>query len=114
MVYPQKIKVIKRPAKLSTSKSKSEDAIYHAIKNINEEFNDILFIQVTSPLRPKNIFDKVIKFYFKKNTTSLFSANNVNKIFFGKKKNKLIPKFDLDNRKMRQEIKDIQLENGSF
>tara|TARA_Y100000992_G_scaffold302024_1_gene274607 strand:+ start:478 stop:1152 length:675 start_codon:yes stop_codon:yes gene_type:complete len=111
----QKIKVIKRPAKLSTSKSKSEDAIYHAIKNINEEFNDILFIQVTSPLRPKNIFDKVIKFYFKKKYDSLFSANNVNKIFFWKKnKNKLIPKFDLDNRKMRQEIKDIQLENGSF
>ena len=111
----QKIKILKRPSSLATSKSKSEDAIQHAINKIDEDFDDILFVQVTSPLRPKNIFDKCIKFYFKKKYDSLFSANKINKNFFWKrKKNKLIPNYDLNNRMMRQNINDIQLENGSF
>jgi len=54
----QKIITIKRPKSLATSKSQSEKAIEHAIKVINTDFDYIVFPQVTSPLRPKNIFDK--------------------------------------------------------
>ena len=111
----KKIRVIKRPAALATSKSKSEDAIEHAIKKINTEFDDILFVQVTSPLRPKNIFDNSLKFYFKNKYDSLFSSNRINKNFFWEKKKQIFkPNFNIKNRKMRQEIKNLYLENGSF
>ena len=57
----QKVTCIKRPKYLTHSRSQSEDSILHAIKNIKSEFNYIVFPQVTSPLRPKNVFDKSLK-----------------------------------------------------
>lgn len=111
----QKINIIKRPSKLATDKSISEHAISHAFKKIDFHFDDVVFTQVTSPLRPNNIFDKSLKFYFKKDYDSMFSANKLNKTFFWKtKKNKIKPTFNIKNRKMRQDINDTYLENGSF
>jgi N-acylneuraminate cytidylyltransferase len=106
---------IKRPKALATSRSPSEKAIEHAIKKIKSDFEYCVFPQVTSPLRPNNIFNKALNFYFKKKLDSLFSSNVPSKFFFWEKSNKKIfPKFDLNNRKMRQDIKNIYTENGSF
>ncbi len=111
----QKITCIKRPKSMSKPKSQSEEAILHALKIMKSNFDYIVFPQVTSPIRPKNIFDKSLKFYFKQGFDSLFSANIPSKIFFWKKnKKKIIPQYNIDKRPMRQDIKDIFLENGSF
>lgn len=111
----QKIICIKRPKSLSKPKSQSEEAILHAIKTIKSNFDFIVFPQVTSPLRPKNIFDKSLKFFFKKKLDSLFSANTPSKIFYWLKKNKKVaPIYNISKRPMRQDIKNIFLENGSF
>jgi CMP-N,N'-diacetyllegionaminic acid synthase len=111
----QKVVTIKRPRILATSKSQSEKAIEHAFKKINIAFNYIVFAQVTSPLRPKNVFDKSLKYFFKKKLDSLFSSNIPAKIFLWEKINKsIIPKFNINQRKMRQDIKNIYSENGSF
>ena len=82
----QKITCIKRPKSMSKPKSQSEEAILHALKIMKSNFDYIVFPQVTSPIRPKNIFDKSLKFYFKQGFDSLFSANIPPKIFFWKKK----------------------------
>jgi len=111
----QKIICIKRPKSLAQPKSQSEEAILHAIKVIKSNFDYIVFPQVTSPLRPKNIFDKALRFFFKKGFDSLFSANIPPKIFFWqKKKKKIAPKYNISKRPMRQDIKNVFLENGSF
>ena len=111
----QKITCIKRPKSMSKPKSQSEEAILHALKIMKSNFDYIVFPQVTSPIRPKNIFDKSLKFYFKQGFDSLFSANIPPKIFFWKKnKKKITPQYNIDKRPMRQDIKDIFLENGSF
>ena len=100
---------------MSKPKSQSEEAILHALKIMKSNFDYIVFPQVTSPIRPKNIFDKSLKFYFKQGFDSLFSANIPPKIFFWKKnKKKITPQYNIDKRPMRQDIKDIFLENGSF
>ena len=110
-----KIITIKRPKILSHPKSKSEEAIYHAIKAIKSNFDYIVFPQVTSPLRPKDIFDKSLKYFFKKKFDSLFSANIPSKIFLWQKnKNIILPKYNINKRPMRQDIKNVFLENGSF
>lgn len=111
----QKIACIKRPKSLSKPKSQSEEAILHAIKVIKSNFDYIVFPQVTSPLRPKKIFDNSLKFFFKNRYDSLFSANIPPKIFFWKKKKKkVIPTYNISKRPMRQDIKNFFLENGSF
>ena len=111
----QKIITIKRPKSLATSRSQSEKAIEHAIKVIDTDYEYIVFPQVTCPLRPKNIFDKALNYFLKNKLDSLFSSNIPSKIFLWEKlKKKIIPKFDINKRKMRQDIKNIYSENGSF
>ena len=115
--YAEKHKIItiKRPKSLATSRSQSEKAIEHAIKVIDTDYEYIVFPQVTCPLRPKNIFDKALNYFLKNKLDSLFSSNIPSKIFLWEKlKKKIIPKFDINKRKMRQDIKNIYSENGSF
>lgn len=110
----QKIICIKRPKRLSRSRSQSEDSILHSIKHIKSNFKYIVFPQVTSPLRPKNIFDNSLNYFFKNKFDSLFSANIPSKIFLWDKNQKLKPKYNINKRPMRQDIKKTFLENGSF
>lgn len=110
----QKIICIKRPKRLTHSRSQSEDSILHSIKHIKSNFKYIVFPQVTSPLRPKNIFDNSLNYFFKKKFDSLFSANIPSKIFLWNKNQKLKPKYNINKRPMRQDIKKTFLENGSF
>jgi len=115
--YAKKLNIItiKRPKSLATSRSQSEKAIEHALKIIDTDIECIVFPQVTSPLRPKNIFDKSLNYFFKNKLDSLFSSNIPSKIFLWEKlKKKVVPKFDINKRKMRQDIKNIYSENGSF
>lgn len=110
----QKIIGIKRPKNLTLPRSQSEEAILHAIRNIKLDFDNIVFPQVTSPLRPKNIFDKSLNYFFKKKYDSLFSSNIPSKIFLWEDNQKLKPKYNINKRPMRQDIKKTYLENGSF
>jgi len=108
------INCIKRPKYLTNPKSQSEDSILHSIKNIKSDFDYIVFPQVTSPLRPKKIFDKSLKYFFNKKFDSLFASNIPSKIFLWSEKKSLKPYYDINKRPMRQEIKKIYMENGSF
>ena len=110
-----KVKTIYRPKNLATSKSKSEDAIIHAIKKIKKDFKYIVFAQATSPLRPTNVFDDALKFFFKGEFDSLFSSVEVKNIFTWEKKgSKLKPNYNYKKRKMRQQLNKSYYENGSF
>lgn len=110
----QKINCINRPKHLTHSRSQSEDSILHAIKHIKTDFEYIVFPQVTSPLRPRNIFDKSLIYFLKKRFDSLFSSNIPSKIFLWSGNKKLKPKYNINKRPMRQDIKEVYLENGSF
>ena len=110
----QKIICIKRPKYLTHASSQSEDSILHSVNHIKSDFDYIVFPQVTSPLRPKNIFDRALRYFFKKNFDSLFSSNIPSKIFLWNENQKLKPTYDIYKRPMRQDIKKVYLENGSF
>ena len=110
----QKINLIKRPKHLTQPRSQSEDSLLHAIEHIKTNFEYIVFPQATSPLRPKNIFDKSLKYFFKKKFDSLFSSNIPSKIFLWSGNKKLKPKYNINKRPMRQDINEIYSENGSF
>ncbi len=110
---------IKRPARISKTNSKSEDAILHAISHIekNENFEHIIFPQVTSPIRHKNDFDKAIRLYLKNSYDSLFSAEPIKDYFIWEKfkDNNFKPmNYSIKKRSMRQSIKNKYHENGSF
>ena len=114
----KKINIIKRPIKFATDKASSESAWFHAIKYLKKKkikFDTIIAPQATSPIRGENDFDDAIKVFFKKKYDSLFSCCIIKDFFVWKIiKKKLIPNYDYKNRKPRQLIDPLLLENGSF
>ena len=72
--------VIKRPKKFSKDKSSPNEAINHAIKFLEEklkiDFDVIVFLQPTTPLRKNGEIDKAINLLIKKKLDTVFSSNN--------------------------------------
>jgi len=114
----KKINIIKRPIQFATDKASSESAWIHAVKYLEEKkikFDAIVAPQATSPIRGKSDFDDAIKVFFSKKYDSLFSCRVIKDFFVWKKiKKRLIPNYDYRNRKTRQLIDPLLMENGSF
>ncbi len=111
-------KTILRPKKYASDLASSESAWKHAIQYIESEkikIDIVVGIQPTSPLRDKDDFDKALKVFKLNKLHSLFSANRTNDTnIWTLKKGKLKANYNYEKRKMRQEIEEKYLENGSF
>ena len=118
--YSKKIgaEEIYRPTKYATGKTTSEKSLIYSINILDKRnyyFDNVLFIQPTSPLRYKRDFDRAISKFNKNNLDSLFSANLTNDTnVWQVRNNKLKANYNYKKRKMRQDSKDSFLENGSF
>ena len=113
-----KINFIKRPSKFATSHSSSESAWLHAIKYLErrkKNFDYVVAIQATSPIRGNYDLDKAIKFFLKGKYDCLFSSSKISDHFIWKQNKKILkPTFDHKKRKPRQQIEEKFHENGSF
>ncbi len=111
-------RIIWRPSELSTDTSSSEDAIMHAIKEIekNEDFQSVVFLQATSPIRRKNDIDCAIKEFEFGQYDSLFSMAILEDYCIWKRKGERLYSFTYDylKRGRRQEREPLYLENGSI
>jgi len=77
-----KVEIIKRPKKISTSNSTTHQAVMHCLnflkKNENYLPNIIIILQPTSPLRDSSQINRAIKIFLRdKNATSLVSCIKV-------------------------------------
>lgn len=112
------VNTILRPNHLCRSKSTSESGWIHAINYIEKKkinFNIIIALQPTSPLRDfRNLDQAITKFKIKK-LDSMFSSTQIHDFNTWSVKNKKIyPNYNFKNRKRSQDINDLYLENGSF
>jgi CMP-N,N'-diacetyllegionaminic acid synthase len=110
--------VILRPKNISGDKATTESAINHFIRNFKNDYEAIILLPPTSPLRKKNDIDNAIKFFYLNKLDSCFSGSkltdfliwNYDKIY---KKYKSI-NYDFKNRGSRQNRKLGYVENGSI
>lgn len=65
---------IKRPEDLASDTSPTIDAIFHAINSINPQFDYIILLQPTSPLRTSFHIDEAIKLQKEKNADAIVSV----------------------------------------
>lgn len=102
-------KVLKRPKKISGDKSQSEEALKHFAKEV--DFNTMVFIQPTSPLLQSKDIDNGLKMMNKYD--SVFSAYKEHWVPRWTKLS--VPyEWDINNRPMRQDKKELFIENGAF
>lgn len=110
-------KVIDRPGYLSNDTIISDAAVLHAIGEIEKkiDFDHVVFLQPTSPLRSKYDIDKAIKLYSKKKADSLFSSVELHSTMW-KSKNSFVKPYHKSFKivKSRQKSSKNVIDNGSF
>ncbi len=110
--------VIKRPKNLCNDIIMPDYAVIHAIKYIEKQlkydFDYVVFLQPTSPLRKKGELDTAIRKCIKNNVDTLFSSTDYKPFIWRWKGNKLSPvNFKPQNRQRRQINFEVN-ETGSF
>ena len=111
--------IIKRPKSLSGNVIMPDASVVHAInyieKNININFENVVFLQPTSPLRNHSDIDNAIKLFNKNKADSLFSSVDIHPFMWKIKKNKISPlNWNYKNRTRRQDTEKNVIENGSI
>ena len=112
------VNTIKRPLNLCKDNSSSESAIKNVLDNINFKVDNIIFLQVTSPLRKPEDIDRAFKKLILTKSDSIFSCHKAEDYFdiWSKKGKNYIPiTIDYKNRKPRQLFKETHFcQNGSI
>lgn len=114
-------KVIWRPDELSGDTAKSEDALKHAISEIQnndqEKIDYVVFLQATSPLREMEDIDNAIEKIILTGADSLFSGADLKDFCIWRRNqdNSLESiNYDYKNRGRRQDFGEQYVENGSI
>ncbi len=108
---------IVRPKILANDTASSDLTWLHAIKIIqkDEKIDFVIGVQPTSPIRENKDIDNSLKKFFKKKYDSLFSASDKHEGFLWELKKKNVkPEYNIFRRPLRQKLKKIICENGSF
>lgn len=110
--------VIHRPAEFATDTATSEEALKHAISEIekSETFDSVVFLQATSPIRRKNDISDAIRVYREGRYDSLFSATVLEDCCLWKTEDGILKSisYDYQCRGRRQDRKPVFWENGSI
>ena len=116
IVKKYNINFIKRPDILCKDNSSSEDGIIHAIRmiEIDREFNHVIFLQPTSPLRDGVDIFNCVKKYEKKKLDSIFSAYLAKRFIWTKTKRLSSLTFNYKKRQRSQRLQNLIIENGAI
>lgn len=110
--------IIMRPDEIATDFSSSEEAIFHALQEIEkrENYDSVVFLQATSPVRRRLDISKAIETFEEGKYDSLFSMTILDDYCIWKNTDNIPFSFSYDykNRGRRQERECFYLENGSI
>lgn len=100
-----------RPAEISGDEAKASEYIWHALKQFedqNKEFDAVLLLQPTSPLRDLNLFSAAIERFKKNKYVTMISCYREDYVcdevmYFPDTDDKVLAKSDLHNRGLRRQ-----------
>ena len=109
-----------RPDDISSDTSKNEDAVIHAINSEEEDYDIVINLQPTSPVRRVGLIDDALEMYVVGGYDSLLTATKETPFFWrknGKKWDYVMNENDCCERKMRQNFSEEEFvyhDNGSI
>ena len=111
-------KIIRRPDSLATDTATSEEALLHAISEIEKDkkVDVVIFLQATSPLREAADIDGAVRKLRDDGADSLFSSSKLEDFFIWEQRPEGLNSlnFDFKKRARRQDVKPQYVENGSI
>jgi CMP-N-acetylneuraminic acid synthetase len=114
------VEVIKRPLELADDTSNVVKAVAHAYKFLNEEFDIIVLLQPTSPLRTPKELDEVIRLLQENPQTdgviSVVPINDIHpaRMYSLADNSILVPFLENGETLRRQDLKPVYYRNGCF
>jgi N-acylneuraminate cytidylyltransferase len=104
-------KVIERPVEISGDFEPTVTALQHVLKTINEAVENVILLQPTNPLRPRNLLKECFAKYIEAKSDSLFTVSQ-NHDKLGKiENNKFLP-FNYEIGQRSQDLEPLYFENG--
>ncbi|WNH09638.1 cytidylyltransferase domain-containing protein [Thalassobellus suaedae] len=103
--------VVDRPKHLSGDFEPTVTALKYVLEFIDEDVENVVLLQPTNPLRPKDLLTEAFQLYIKNNCDSLFTVSQ-NHQKFGTIKNDIFKPFNYKVGQRSQDLEPLYFENG--
>jgi N-acylneuraminate cytidylyltransferase len=103
--------VVDRPSHLATDTSPTIDALKHVLVSLPEMYQDVILLQPTNPLRPKQLLRDAYQIYQQNNNDSLFTVTQ-NHHKLGKIHQHKFEPFNYTMGQRSQDLEPLYYENG--
>jgi CMP-N,N'-diacetyllegionaminic acid synthase len=110
-------KTIRRPKEFATDSAKSEDAIIHTLNVLEDEYEIVIMLEPTAPLRSPEDLSNAVQMFRSKNWDSCFSGATLQDFLIWKKDingDLISVNYDFKNQGPRQMREPDYVENGAI
>ncbi|MBV7268546.1 acylneuraminate cytidylyltransferase family protein [Winogradskyella luteola] len=105
------VDVVKRPKELSGDLATTVSAIKHVLQTLDNNYENVVLLQPTNPLRPKNLLKEAYGIYSKSKSDSLITVSKNDKKLGKITDGKYIP-YSYKMGQRSQDIDPLYFENG--
>lgn len=105
------VEVVKRPKDITGDEATTVSAMKHVLESLQEEVENVILMQPTNPLRPKNLLKAAFKKFEEGNYDSLMTITRSFQKFGKIENNKFVP-FNYKMGQRSQDLEPLYYENG--
>ncbi|WP_317040003.1 acylneuraminate cytidylyltransferase family protein [Gillisia sp. Hel1_33_143] len=103
--------VIDRPLELAQDLTSTLEVLHHIMDELDEQYDNVILLQPTNPLRPQHLLENAYSDYLKGNFNSLMTVTR-NHQKFGKIKDSRFVPFNYKMGERSQDLEPLYFENG--
>jgi len=105
------VEVIDRPLELAQDITSTLEVLQHIMDELDEQYDNVILLQPTNPLRPQYLLENAYSDYLKSNFKSLMTVTQ-NHHKFGKIKDSRFIPFNYNMGERSQDLEPLYFENG--